>query len=245
MSDLQLESLNKAGQTTTLEAVPNIHESLDDSGEAGDFIGDFVLKVVPTAELYPPPEGLFPNSSIGGIFCSSVGTGTGLTGSSQSGQGVRGVGPVGVLGDAVGQNAVGVHGRIIEGSGVGVRGEGSPGVSGTSFAAAGVQGEGSPGVAGQCSLSPIALETIAHPDPGHFAGVNGNSVHGPGVFGTGVYGGQFQGSRAQLSLLPGTGVGKPTTGSHALGEIYMDSAASLFVCIASGLPGTWVKVVTA
>ena len=31
----------------------------------------------------------------------------------------------------------------------------------------------------------------------------------------------------------------------SMGEIFMDSAASLFVCVAAGTPGTWVKVVTA
>jgi hypothetical protein len=110
---------------------------------------------------------------------------------------------------------------------------------GSSGGGAGVQGEGTPGVQGHCSANPIG---VLHPDPGHFAGVNGSSEHGSGVFGAGVYGGQFQGSRAQLNLLPGTSVGKPTSGPHALGEIYMDSAASLFVCIGSGTPGTWVKV---
>jgi len=248
MSDLQLEQTNNAGETTTLVAVPH------DRGPnlLMDFVGDVILRVMPTANLevtqqdggWPvPPD---PNkNNFGGIRCAGVGAGAGLRAESQSGRGVWGVGNVGVLGAGTGQNAIGVHGLIDRGSGTGVRGDGNPGVIGSSTVSSGVQGQGTPGVLGNCTANPIATMPTVHSEPGHFAGVNGNSVHGPGVFGTGVYGGQFQGSRAQLSLLPGAIVGKPTTGAHSLGEIYMDSAASLFVCVASGTPGTWVKVVTA
>ncbi len=240
MSDLQLASLNKAGQTTTLEAVTTNDDQpvSDESGTLQDFFGSFVLEVRAAQDLYvsqtaPSPFGPTKNN-FGGIWASGVGIGTGVIGSSQSGQGVQGAGSIGVQGVGRGQDALGVHGVILEGSGVGVLGEGNPGVSGISAVSAGVQGEGMPGVLGHCSVNPIMMETIAHQvqAPGHFAGVNGDSAHG-----TGVYGGQFQGSRAQLSLLPGTGVGKPTSGQHDLGEIYMDSAASLFVCIAGGTPG--------
>jgi hypothetical protein len=47
-----------------------------------------------------------------------------------------------------------------------------------------------------------------------------------------------------LRLVPKTTVGKPTTGTHTKGEIYMDSAGTLFVCTANGTPGTWKKVST-
>jgi|SRR5436190_7000628 hypothetical protein len=247
MSDLKLEATNNAGETTTLVAV--LHDRGPD--RLMDFVGDVILEVKPTRGLLVAPKagGLpvtpDPNKNdFGGIRCAGVGAGAGLRAESQSGRGVWGVGNVGVLGAGSGHNAIGVHGTNA-GSGPGVRGEGSPGVMGSSAVSSGVQGEGTPGVLGSCSANPIAVLPTVHPEPGHFAGVKGNSAHGSGVFGTGVYGGQFQGSRAQLSLVPGTSVGKPTTGPHSLGEIYMDSAASLFVCVASGTPGTWVKVVTA
>ena len=58
------------------------------------------------------------------------------------------------------------------------------------------------------------------------------------------YGGQFEGGKAQLFLKPGGTAGKPTTGAHLKGELYMDSAARLFVCVADGTPGTWKRVDT-
>jgi ABC-type dipeptide/oligopeptide/nickel transport system ATPase subunit len=37
------------------------------------------------------------------------------------------------------------------------------------------------------------------------------------VFGDGHIGGQFTGKGAQLALVPGSGIGKPTTGHHVAG----------------------------
>ena len=239
MSDLQLETANNAGQTTTLVAVKR------DRGPTvlQDFVGDVILNVRPAPDLQVLPNTDPNKNNFGGIRCAGVGAGFGLRAESQSGRGVWGAGNVGVYGAGTGQNAVGVSGTISGGSGTGVRGQGNPGVDGSSTVGAGVQGEGTPGVLGQCTANPIATLPGAHAPPGHYAGVSGNSAHGPGVFGAGVYGAQLQGARAQLSLVPGAGVGKPA-GPHAAGEIYMDSAASLFVCIGSGTPGTCVKVST-
>jgi hypothetical protein len=58
------------------------------------------------------------------------------------------------------------------------------------------------------------------------------------------YGGRFVGGKAQLMLMPGGAVGKPTTGEHTEGELYMDSEATLFVCTADGTPGTWRRFTT-
>lgn len=156
---------------------------------------------------------------------------------------------------APGNNFGGVFGRGV-GTGVGVRGMSTsgPGVFGeTSGAAAagvlgrhgdtgaGVRGDGNPGVLGSCRTR----QGRGQAAPGHLVGVKGESIDGPGVFGDGHFGGQFKGTSAQLSLVPGPTVGKPTSGNHVMGELYMDSAASLFVCVGNGSPGTWVKVVTA
>lgn len=170
------------------------------------------------------------------------------------GKGVRGEGPIGVFGTssradfaavagdhtgagfgvsgtAAAGNTAGVLGRhkgTFEGHGV--RGEGPIGVF----------GKGTPGVDGICPASGGESGTPS----GRLAGVRGNAQSGPGVFGAGGYGGQFTGTKAQLHLVPGTSLGRPTTNFHEKGEIFMDSAATLFVCVAGGNPGTWWRVMT-
>jgi len=47
-----------------------------------------------------------------------------------------------------------------------------------------------------------------------------------------------------LRLVPGSTADNPTSGAHSKGELYMDSAARLFVCTKGGTPGTWSKVNT-
>ncbi|MDP9410200.1 MAG: hypothetical protein M3P70_06790 [Actinomycetota bacterium] len=54
----------------------------------------------------------------------------------------------------------------------------------------------------------------------------------------------LEGGKAQLKLKPAASAGKPTTGTHTKGEIYMDSTEALFVCTAGDgtTVGTWKKV---
>jgi hypothetical protein len=59
---------------------------------------------------------------------------------------------------------------------------------------------------------------------------------------TSGYGVVAQGGKAQIVLIPASTAGHPTSGSHSLGELYLDSAGALFLCTASGTPGTWKKV---
>jgi predicted PolB exonuclease-like 3'-5' exonuclease len=47
-----------------------------------------------------------------------------------------------------------------------------------------------------------------------------------------------------FDLVPGTTVGRPTTGQHNKGEIFLDQEGTLFVCVADGTPGTWRRVMT-
>ena len=138
----------------------------------------------------------------------------------------------GIAGDAAAGDTAGVIGRHFGSfEGHGVRGEGPIGVF----------GEGAPGVEGICTRSGGSSGEPA----GELAGVRGNATgNGPGVFGAGRYGGQFKGTSAQLSLIPGMTPGKPTTDFHSKGEVYMDSAADLFVCVADGNPGTWRRIMT-
>jgi len=161
------------------------------------------------------------------------------------GHGVRGEGEIGVFGISSTPGFAAVAGMNTGAGGFGVVGDATgpdtAGVLGRNSTGHGVRGEGGPGVVGICTQTGAE----AGEPSGGFAGVRGRSTSGPGVFGVGNYGGQFKGASAQLSLVPGTQAGRPTTGHHNIGEIYMDSAATLFVCVASGDPGTWVKVVTA
>jgi len=46
-----------------------------------------------------------------------------------------------------------------------------------------------------------------------------------------------------LKLVAASSRGRPS-GAHTKGEIYMDSAGALFVCVKGGTPGTWRKVTT-
>jgi hypothetical protein len=81
----------------------------------------------------------------------------------------------------------------------------------------------------------------------HDVGVYGSSEDGFGITGvattTGI-GGVFQGGRAQLRLTPGGFAGSPSSGNHIKGELYLDSVATLWICINAGVPGTWVQVAT-
>ena len=173
-----------------------------------------------TVSIGPAVEAI--NDSSNGVGLHAEGGGTGVEG--EGTVGVVGVGKpflssVGVRGRG---GVFGVHGR--DGLFAGVVGDGmnstSPGVLGRGTDdGIGVQGEGNNGVFGKSSSG---------------IGVNGGSTNG--------YGGQFQGGKAQLRLVPGGTAGRPTTGDHTKGELYMDSAATLFVCVADGNPGTWRRV---
>jgi hypothetical protein len=184
-------------------------------GSIMDFTGAHVLQCIPDKSLV---NSSVSGNNFGGILGQGVGTGAGVHGLSTDG--------AGVLGEATGANGAGV--------------QGSHGDTG-----AGVLGKGNPGVLGICRTPEPRQRAGVPPLPGHLAGVKGESINGPGVYGDGHIGGQFKGNAAQLSLVPGPTAGKPTSGFHVMGEIYMDSEASLFVCIAGGLQAKWVRVVTA
>jgi hypothetical protein len=75
-------------------------------------------------------------------------------------------------------------------------------------------------------------------------GVVGNSTSNSGVVGnsTNAYGGSFIGGLAPLRLGLGGSLGAPSAGMHAAGEVYLDNAATVWVCIGGGMPGTWVRL---
>ena len=162
----------------------------------------------------------------------------GVLGRNSLGHGVRGEGECGVYGESSKTGYGAVAGKHTGQEGYGVvgdaAGQDTAGVLGRNGLGHGVRGEGTPGVAGVCTADGGA-ET-GEPS-GYLAGVRGKSTPGPGVFGEGHYGGQFKGTGTQLHLVPGTSAGRPTVGFHKIGEIYMDSVATLFVCVANGNPG--------
>ncbi len=184
----------------------------------------------------------------------------------KGGTGVLGEGSeIGVLGDGMG-GGTGVLGKSVDGTGVlgestrgtGVHGKGKNGVFGESSTpgnngvwgqhtnqGAGVSGVGRVGVIGFSHEDGWIASWGRHTTNGY--GVAGDSAQGVGVSGesTSGYGGQFNGGKAQLRIVPGGTRGKPTTGSHSKGEIYMDKAGTLFVCTEGGDSATWRRIQTA
>jgi hypothetical protein len=139
-----------------------------------------------------------------------------------------------------GANLTAVLGNAPNGEGVvgfgkanGVRGNGRIGVTGV----------GEWGVWGETHSGPAVAGVMGYSS--QVVGVAGTSAISVGVVGRGgSYGGEFFGGKAQLKLTPKGTAGKPTSGTHTKGEIYMDSAGTLFVCTANGTPGTWRMVTT-
>jgi hypothetical protein len=171
---------------------------------------------------------------------------------SSGGYGVSGLGDTGVFGVSSANGSSGIYGKHSSSTaGHGILGEGKgteyAGVKGTNATGAGVKGEsantGYEGVYGKHTGS--AGYGVVGDGTGNGAGVFGRNFSGAGVESRDSrYGGKFDGSRAPLLLVPKGSVGRPTSGAHTKGEIYLDSAASVFVCTKSGTPGTWRKVTT-
>jgi hypothetical protein len=142
----------------------------------------------------------------------------------------RSRGGYGVQGSSSGGGGTGVWGITTVTEGTGVRGEGDTGMWGSSSRT------GWSGVYGQHTGT--SGYGVVGDGTGGSAGVLGRNSSG--------YGGQFEGGKAQLMLVPKpAGTIGPPTGSHAKGEVYMDSAGTLFVCTVGGATPTWRRVQTA
>jgi hypothetical protein len=186
----------------------------------------------------------------------AIGRGRGVYAVGLEGEGVYGFShrTYGVMGNTLGPNQGGVFG-LNNATGQGVVGysEGGIGVLGrtnnTESVAAGVQGDhlgGGPGVVGTSTRgigvsgrtdggsSPVAI--LGENASGNREGVAVVALGGAGV---GVH---ASGARAAIVLEPQSTQGAPTTGSHSMGEMLVDSQGDLFLCKASGTPGTWVQV---
>jgi hypothetical protein len=119
----------------------------------------------------------------------------------------------------------GVHGTTTNPNGPGVSGENIANFPG----AAGV------GVLGTSARN-IGVKGVV--TAGGFSGVGVAAVGGAGL------GVDASGDRAAIRLQPSATVGPPTSKLqiHTMGEMMVDSHGDLFLCKASGRPGTWVKV---
>jgi hypothetical protein len=53
------------------------------------------------------------------------------------------------------------------------------------------------------------------------------------------------GGAGRLASIPQLAVGAPTDGTYAAGEQIRDAGGNLFICVAGGSPGTWLKVAAA
>lgn len=141
--------------------------------------------------------------------------------------------------------AYGVHGEAT--TYAGVFGDGSGGATGVSGLARGASGRRY-GVAGSAeSAQGVGVAGYA-PAIGVFGNAAPINVDGPpdgmiGVCGrsnsVGGLGGWFSGTRAALRLVPAATAGAPTTTTHEIGDLVVDSAGRVFVCTAAGTPGTW------
>jgi hypothetical protein len=71
-------------------------------------------------------------------------------------------------------------------------------------------------------------------------GVHGNSQNSDGVYGESIsgYGGVFKGGQAPLRLVPSPNSGAPASGTHEVGELWLDKDGKIWVCTASGSFGT-------
>ena len=99
------------------------------------------------------------------------------------------------------------------------------GVRGTSVTGIGVLGRTSGSVA-------VLAENLS-------GRANTTAVTALGGSGVGL---RASGTRAAIRLDPAVTQGAPTTGAHEMGELMVDSNGDLFLCKASGTPGTWVRV---
>ncbi|MHA3701633.1 hypothetical protein ACXR2U_05570 [Jatrophihabitans sp. YIM 134969] len=97
--------------------------------------------------------------------------------------------------------------------------------------------------AGVVGSSPVGTGVLAASTSGTgleaVAGGGGSAVDANSALGLGI---QAKGGRAPLRLVPSKKTGKPTSGAHAIGELYVDQVGGLYLCTRAGTPGTWKKV---
>jgi hypothetical protein len=110
--------------------------------------------------------------------------------------------------------------------------EAGDGVRGTTMTGIAVYGNAGDGRAGDFTSASDSLPSV----------IAANDLAGPGISAgsNGGTAGRFASlGGPQLHLEPNSGTGAPATGAWSKGDLYVDSAGSIFFCTASGSPGTW------
>jgi len=169
----------------------------------------------------------------------------GVYGSSTRGIGVQGTssGNVGILGTLTGSGSGAIAGEDQ------TSGSASYGVYGSSNAGYGMRCTSETGIGLYSNLTGNGNGAIygldSRPESGAY-GVFGSSLHGWGLAG--------QGGQAPLYLEPASTAGPPAanTGSHRVGEIYVDDLGAVFVCTGASTTsggkttaGTWREITAA
>jgi hypothetical protein len=193
-----------------------------------------------------------------GVYGYASTSATGVYGQSTSGTGVSGISTTGTAMRGSSTSGYGVHATSNSAAGVYANSVNSTGVVGTSTSGVGVSGSSSTnaGVYAQTNSTTTAAVyaygTAANGKAVWGYAPTGTAIEGQTDSGTGVWGyggsglgGQFSGGRAPLSLVPGGAPGAPASGAHVIGDIYLDSLATVWVCIGSGTPGIWVRLLSA
>jgi hypothetical protein len=107
----------------------------------------------------------------------------------------------------------------------------------------GVSGKGFNGVVGRTASNSESANGVYGIADGGGTGVNAYSNSGTALncyTNTGV-GAAIYAGKAHLLLSPGAAGGPPKTGSHARGEVYVDSNGVHWHCVTAGTPGSWVR----
>lgn len=170
-------------------------------------------------------HGQTSNDYASGVWGENNGKGTGVAGDAY---GTTGTGVTGIAHNR-GIGVAGSAGRVIPGHGV-IPGTGVSGV-GTSI---GVSGEGTMAANNKSAIGGSG---------GVFKGITiGVSGDGTMPIGSdkdiGGRGGVFKGTVAQIQLIPSDKrVGRPKTGHHLQGDVWLDAAGDIYVCTASGYGG--------
>jgi hypothetical protein len=125
-------------------------------------------------------------------------------------------------------------------------GTGGSGIRGISFAGNGALGESDQGIGvrGSIRTGNNSANSVAVVAENLSTGAGSIGVRATATAGTAGLGGSFAGTLAPLRLVPASTAGAPKAGSHAAGELYVDSAGNLYCCTAGGSPGTWFNLTT-
>ncbi|HEX5158711.1 MAG TPA: hypothetical protein VFW17_15970 [Ktedonobacterales bacterium] len=136
--------------------------------------------------------------------------------------------------------SIGDNGLAIDGTAGNYNTGGSAGVSGTAL-----NGAQAVGVAGKAGANGTGVYGVAKGSAACWGvwGFSDAGVAVEGGSGTGID--LMAGGAGRLASIPQLDVGAPTSGTYAAGEQIRDFGGNLFICVAGGSPGTWLKVAAA